>query len=111
MTEHAVLTMMLRSRPQRKSWTTKMRCRLALPPMYTGGLPESAIHASYLPAFPVPAAMRRLLHRTLDHQPDPRYAGRQTRGRTLRAIGGRRALPHLRETRAASVLRRPATGA
>ena len=78
-------------------------------PMYTCGLPLFKRHAVHSRSLPVPAAMRRLLYRTVDHQPDSWYAQWQAGRRTLRAIGRGRALPHLRATRAAGLLRRTAT--
>jgi hypothetical protein len=43
-------------------------------PMYTCGLPLFKRHAVHSRPLPVPAAMRRLLHRPVDHQPDSWHA-------------------------------------
>jgi len=55
----------------------------------------------------VPRAMRRLLHRPLDHEPDSRHAARQAGRRPLRPARRRRPLPPLRRPRAPRVLRGP----
>ena len=57
----------------------------------------------------LPTGLRRLLHRAVHHEPDPRHAQRQTRRRPLRSTRRRSALPPLRPSRAPGLLRRPAT--
>lgn len=78
-------------------------------PMYTRALPLVERHAVHFRPLRMPATMRRVLYRAIHHEPDSGHAQWQAGRCALRSIGRRSALPHLRATRAADLLRRAAT--